>query len=85
MQYRVRNWSEYNAGLKQRGSLTIWLSEDALKQWLVTTPTGRRGASKTYSDTAIATVATLKSLFHLAGAYLQPDVKLRALWNRCFS
>jgi Transposase DDE domain len=55
MQYRVRNWSEYNAGLKQRGSLTIWLSEDVLKQWLVTTPMGRQGASQTYSDGAIAT------------------------------
>jgi hypothetical protein len=71
MQYRVRNWSEYNAGLKQRGSLTVWLSEDALANWLVTTPTGRRGASETYSDVAIATVATLKSLFRLAGRQAQ--------------
>lgn len=75
MQYRVRNWSEYNAGLKQRGSLTIWLSEATLKQWLVTTPTGRRGASQTYSDTAIATVATLKSLFRLAGRQAQGFVE----------
>lgn len=75
MQYRVRNWSEYNAGLKQRGSLTIWLSEEALKQWLVTTPTGRRGASQTYSDAAIATVATLKSLFRLAGRQAQGFVE----------
>ncbi len=75
MQYRIRNWSEYNAGLKQRGSLTVWLSEDALKQWLVTTPTGRRGASQTYSDQAIATVATLKSLFHLAGRQAQGFVE----------
>ncbi|WOD37154.1 transposase [Nodosilinea sp. E11] len=67
MQYRVRNWSEYTAGLKQRGSLTVWLSEDVLEQWLVSTATGRRGASCTYSDVAIATVATLKSLFNLAG------------------
>lgn len=75
MQYRVRNWSEYNAGLKQRGSLTVWLSEDVLDQWLVSTPTGRRGASCTYSDTAIATVATLKSLFHLAGRQAQGFVE----------
>jgi len=75
MQYRVRNWSEYNAGLKQRGSLTIWLSEDALNQWLVTTPTGRRGASQTYRDEAIATVATLKSLFKLAGRQAQGFVE----------
>lgn len=71
MQYRVRNGSEYNAGLKQRGSLTVWLSEDVLEQWLVSTPSGRRGASCTYRDAAIATVATLKSLFHLAGRQAQ--------------
>lgn len=75
MQYRVRNWSEYNAGLKQRGGLTLWLSEDALSQWLVTTPTGQRGASLTYSDGAIAMVATLKSLFHLAGRQAQGFVE----------
>jgi len=75
MQYRVRNWSEYNAGLKQRGSLSVWLSEEALEQWLVKTPTGRRGASQTYSDRAIATVATLKSIFHLAGRQAQGFVE----------
>jgi len=75
MQYRVRNWSEYNAGLKQRGRLTVWLSEDVLEQWLVSTPTRRRGAALTYSDTAIATVATLKSLFHLAGRQAQGFVE----------
>jgi hypothetical protein len=26
--YRLTNWSSYNAGLKQRGSLTLWLCED---------------------------------------------------------
>lgn len=75
MQYRVRNWSEYTAGLKQRGSLTVWLSEDVLDQWLVRTPTGRRGASCTYSDLAIATVATVKSVFHLAGRQAQGFVE----------
>ncbi len=27
--YRVRNWSEYEAGLRRRGDLTVWLSVDA--------------------------------------------------------
>lgn len=27
--YRVRNWSEYNAGLIARGSLTMWIDESA--------------------------------------------------------
>lgn len=75
MPYRVRNWSDYNAGLKQRGSLTLWLSKEALEQWVMSTATGRRGASQLYSDTAIATVATLKSLFHLAGRQAQGFVE----------
>jgi hypothetical protein len=28
--YEIRNWSEYNAGLKQRGSLTFWISEEVI-------------------------------------------------------
>ena len=75
MPYRVRNWSDYNAGLKQRGSFTLWLSKDALKQWVMNTVTGGRGASQLYSDTAIATVATLKSVFHLAGRQAQGFVE----------
>jgi IS5 family transposase len=67
MSYRIRNWSEYNAGLKQRGSLTFWLSEDILDEWMNREATGRRGASLTYSDLAIATFETLKSIYGLAG------------------
>jgi hypothetical protein len=67
MSYRIRNWSECNAGLKQRGSLTFWLSEDILDEWMNREATGRRGASLTYSDLAIATFETLKSIYGLAG------------------
>ncbi|MDJ0556396.1 MAG: hypothetical protein QNJ68_18545 [Microcoleaceae cyanobacterium MO_207.B10] len=28
--YRVSNWSEYDASLKQRGSLTFWLSNEVI-------------------------------------------------------
>ena len=31
--YRVRNWPEYEAGLRRRGDLTIWLSKDAITTW----------------------------------------------------
>jgi hypothetical protein len=32
--YKVTNWREYNEALKQRGSLTVWLSEDLEENWL---------------------------------------------------
>lgn len=70
-QYRIRNWSEYNAGLKQRGSITFWLSTDVIEKWLATEKTGRRGASTIYNDVAIATMSTIKSIFSLAGRQTQ--------------
>ena len=65
--YRIRNWSEYNAGLKRRGSITFWLDEAVIEQWLNQERTGKRGASHTYSDLAIETVVTTKSIYKLAG------------------
>jgi hypothetical protein len=53
--------------LKQRGSLTFWVSEEAIEQWLNTKPSETLGAPKTYSDTAIMSVLTVKNLFRLAG------------------
>lgn len=66
-QYRVRNWSEYDKGLKQRGSLTFWISEEALSNWIVSEKTGKKGASNTFSDQAIMTFIILKCLFQLPG------------------
>jgi IS5 family transposase len=74
-QYRIRNWSEYNAALKQRGSLTFWVSEEALEQWLETEKTGQRGASRTYSNTAIEVMATLKALYRWAGRQIEGFVE----------
>ena len=62
--YRIRNWAAYNAGLKQRGSLTLWLTPEALKAWYDQGPT-RRGSSYTYSDLAIQTALMLRLLYQL--------------------
>jgi hypothetical protein len=66
-QYRIRNWSAYNAALKQRGSLTVWVDEEVLAGWSNTEKSGKRGASQTYSDLAIATMSTMGSVMHLRG------------------
>jgi hypothetical protein len=64
-QYRVRNWHEYNAALRTRGSLTFWLDEAALKGWSNAGKSGRRGASQTYSDSAVLCALTLQAVYHL--------------------
>lgn len=63
--YRIRNWKQYNAALVQRGSLTLWVSDDLLTAWRNTEKTGKRGRPRTYSDTAVLCMATLKEVYHL--------------------
>jgi hypothetical protein len=70
-EYRIRNWSEYNAGLKQRGSLTFWIEESVLEQWVVEELSDKAGASVVYSDLAIQTMATVKAVYRLAGRQCQ--------------
>ncbi len=70
-QYRIRNWSEYNAGLKQRGSLTLWIEDSVLEQWIIKALSGKPGASVLYSDLAIQTMATIKAIYRLAGRQCQ--------------
>ena len=31
--HRVTNWPEYDAALRQRGSLTVWFTEEAIAAW----------------------------------------------------
>src|SRR5262245_38499133 len=69
--YRIRNWSEYNASLKQRGRLTIWVSPEAVANWTTDELTGEPGASPTYTDLAIETMATVQAIFRLAGRQTQ--------------
>lgn len=60
--HRVSNWSEYNEGLRQRGDLTVWISEDALELWSAPRRT-TRGDQPRYSDLAIELCLTLGMVF----------------------
>jgi IS5 family transposase len=80
--YRIRNWKEYNRALKQRGSLTIWLSDEAIENWTTGELTGERGASPTYTDMAIETMAIIQAVYGLPGRQTQGFVQsLFALMN----
>src|ERR671917_1611396 len=52
--YKVTNWPEYDRALQHRGSLTVWVTPEALAAWHPPR-TGRRGRSRAYSDLAIET------------------------------
>ena len=62
--YRIRNWREYERGLRSRGDVTIWLSEDAIAAW-VPPKNGLRGGQRRYSNLAVRTALTLRVVFSL--------------------
>ena len=63
--YRIKNWSQYNRSLVNRGNLTIWFDEASLIQWRSKEKSSKRGRNKTYSDHAIECALTIRSLFNL--------------------
>jgi hypothetical protein len=65
--YRLRNWSDYNRSLKERGSLTFWISDDLLSNWEEKEKSGERGRSATYTKAAIVAMASVKFVFGQAG------------------
>jgi len=78
--YRVRNWPEYEAGLRARGSLTVRLdlADGQLANW--DAPKSRRrkpGRPRKYSNDAIETAVTLGMVFGLASR--QTEGLLRSL------
>src|SRR5467141_3470172 len=60
-QDRVTNWSEYDAALRQRGSLTVWFSEEAIAAWQAE-PRTTRGGQPLYSAIASATARRAPSV-----------------------
>ena len=62
--YNITNWSEYNAGLKRRGSLTLWVDEKVARRWYHKGP-AKRGGQRVYSSECIVLLLTLKVTFRL--------------------
>src|SRR3954470_3652912 len=62
---KVTTWREYDASLRQRGSLTVWFSAEAIEGWRAALRT-TRGGQPWYSPLAILTALTLKAVFRLA-------------------
>jgi hypothetical protein len=63
--HRVTNWATYDAGLRARGSLTVWFTAEAIAAWRAE-PRTTRGGQPRYSALAITTALTLRAVFRLA-------------------
>jgi hypothetical protein len=63
--HRATNSADYDAALRQRGSLTVWFTDAAIAAWKAE-PRTTRGGQQCYSGLAIATALTLRAVFRLA-------------------
>jgi hypothetical protein len=63
--HRVTKWPAYESSLRQRGSLTVWFTDEAIAAWAAA-PRTTRGGQPWYSPLAILTALTLRAVFRLA-------------------
>jgi hypothetical protein len=64
-EYRVRNWSEYNKALVERGSLDIWVDEAIAEGWASQEQTGERGHPEVYQDSWIELILGVGMVYRL--------------------
>jgi len=62
--HKVTNWKEYNDGLKQRGSLNLWIKTEVIEQWKQQSEK-KRGGQQQYSDLAIEVCLLVRKVYHL--------------------
>lgn len=67
--YRVKNWPEYNAGLIERGNVSIWMDEQMFTPRSETS--SQRGRPQAYCDGVIQMLLALKSVYRLPLRALQ--------------
>jgi len=63
--HRVTNSAAYDAALRQRGSLTIWFTDEAIEGWRAE-PRTTAGGQPRYSPLVILAALTLRAVFRLA-------------------
>src|SRR3954452_14497928 len=61
---KVTNWPAYDASLRQRGSLTVWFTDEAVEAWAAE-PRTTQGGQPWYSALAILTALKLRAVFRL--------------------
>jgi hypothetical protein len=62
--YRIGNWSEYNASLRRRGDIEVWISPEVLDNWYNENRVyDGTGTPDLYSDVTIIVCIELRRVF----------------------
>lgn len=62
--YKIKNWSEYNKSLIERGSITLWFNEETVSKWYNKSHTGAKGRPQIYSDDAILCALLIRTYYN---------------------
>ena len=64
--YKTSNWDEYTQGLRDRGNIEIWISDEAINNWYeMSRIYDGTGAPKKYTDFAIITCHEVRQVYRL--------------------
>lgn len=63
--YRVKNWKEYNEGLKNRGNITLWVDAELEQNWRANSQKNKKEKYCIYSQAFIKMLLVLKNVYHL--------------------
>ncbi len=64
--HKLTNWSDYNAALRRRGDITIWLSEEVIVKWYEEEQIyDGTGTPQRYTDFAIITCHEIRQVYRL--------------------
>jgi len=61
---KTTNWKQYNQSLINRGSLTVWIIEEAISGW-AKSKHNMHGRPRRFSDLAITTALMVKRVFSM--------------------
>jgi len=94
---KVTNWPAYDASLRQRGSLTVWFTDEAVEAWKAEPRTTRGGQPHLYGAFDVKLLPSSTSMsrsFFLEGCgellsrdrhRWPPHVRWYGLWTGCGS
>lgn len=77
----IKNWREYNEGLKRRYDITVHLADEAVVR--KPEPTGKRGRPQEYSNGLIELGLTLKAIYRLPYRGLEGFMRGLFKMGRC--
>jgi len=63
--YHITNWKDYNQALASRGSLTLWVSQEATASWRAPTLHHKNGHPFQFSDDCIRLLGILREAYRL--------------------